>query len=135
MQLFTVRLRNEPGTLAQVAEALAQRGVDIRAIGGGGVGDAGIAALVTDNDSAAREALSQANCEYEASEAIVTDMEDRPGALAAAARALADAGVNVTGLVILQSMGDQARLAFGVDDAAKAREALGSAAGSGMSPG
>ena len=27
MQLFTVKLRNEPGTLAKVAEALAQRGV------------------------------------------------------------------------------------------------------------
>jgi hypothetical protein len=132
MELFTVKLRNEPGTLAQVAEALAQRGVDIRAIGGGGIGDAGVAAFVTDNDAAAREALSQSNCEFEASEAVVTDMEDRPGALASAARAMADAGVNVTGLVILQSMGDQARLAFGVDDAAKARQALGSAGASEM---
>jgi len=132
MQLFTVKLRNEPGTLANVAEALAQRGVDIRAIGGGGIGDAGVAALVTDNDAAAREALAQANCEYEASEALVSDMEDRPGALAAATRALADAGVNITGLVILQSMGDQARVAFGVDDAGKAREALASAGSIGM---
>jgi hypothetical protein len=132
MQLFTVKLRNEPGTLATIAEALAARGVDIRAIGGGGVGDAGIAALVTDDDSATREALMQSNCEFEASEAILTDIEDRPGTLAAAARALADAGVNVTGLVILQSMGDQARLAFGVDDAAKAREALASSGAMGM---
>ena len=132
MQLFTVKLRNEPGTLAKVAEALAERGVDIRAIGGGGIGDAGVAALVTDNDAAAREALSQANCEFESCDALVTDMEDRPGALAAATRAMADAGVNVTGLVILQSMGDQARLAFGVDDVAKAREALSSAGGSGL---
>jgi hypothetical protein len=132
MQLFTVKLTNEPGTLATIAEALAARGVDIRAIGGGGVGDAGIAALVTDDDAATREAFTRSNCEFEAREAILTDMEDRPGALAAAARAMADAGVNVTGLVILQSMGDQARVAFGVDDAAKAREALASTGAMGM---
>ena len=132
MQLFTVRLKNEPGTLARVAEAIAARGVDVRGIGGGGIGDAGVVTLVTDDDAPTQAALAQANCDFDSSQAVLADIEDRPGSLAKAARAMADAGVNLTGVLILQSMGDQARLAFGVDDPTKARDALGSAGATGM---
>jgi len=132
MNLFTVKLKNEPGTLAKVAEAIARRGVDIRAVGGGGIGDSGVAAFLTDNDGATREALGEANCEFSEAEAILADVEDRPGTLAKVTRALADAGVNLQGVLVLQSMGDRARLAFAVDDAVKAREALASAGAMGM---
>jgi len=132
MQLFTVRLDNEPGALARVAEAIAARGVDIQGIGGGGIGDAGVAAFVTDDEAATREALAQANCQFETSDAVLADVDDSPGSLAKAARALADAGINLTGVLILQSMGDQARLAFGVDEAGRARDALRAAGLTGM---
>ena len=132
MNLFTVKLKNEPGTLAKVAEAIARRGVDIRAVGGGGIGDSGVAAFLTDNDDATREALGEANCEFNEAEAILADVEDRPGTLAKVTRALADARVNLQGVLVLQSMGDRARLAFAVDDAVKAREALASAGAMGM---
>ena len=38
---FVVQLKNEPGAMASLAEALAARGVDLRAIGGGSIGDSG----------------------------------------------------------------------------------------------
>jgi len=132
MNLFTVKLHNEPGTLAKVAEAIASRGVDIRAVGGGGIGDSGVAAFLTDNDGATREALAGANCEFSEAEAVLADVEDKPGTLAKLTRAMADAGVNLQGVLVLQSMGDRARLAFAVDDAMKAREALRSAGAMGM---
>jgi hypothetical protein len=132
MNVFTVKLRNEPGAFAKVAEAIANSGVDILAVGGGGIGDAGVGTLITDNDVATRQALQETNCEFSEAEAIVADLEDQPGTLARAARALADAGVNLTGLLIVQSMGDRARLAFAVDDAVKAREALASVGATGM---
>lgn len=132
MNLFTVKLKNEPGSLAAVAEAMASRGVDIRAVGGGGIGDTGIAAFVTDNDMATREALNASNCEFSESEAVVADVDDRPGTLARLTRAMADAGVNVQGAVVMQWMDERARLAFAVDDVMKAREALGSAGATGM---
>ncbi len=132
MNLFTVKLKNEPGALAKVAEAIARRGVDIRSVGGGGIGDVGVAAFVTDNDAATREALAGANCEFSEAEAILAEVEDRPGVLAKMTRALADAGVNLQGVLVLQSMGDRARLAFAVDDAAKGRVALASAGATGM---
>lgn len=132
MNLFTVKVKNEPGTLAKIAEAIARRGVDITAVGGGGIGDVGVAAIMTDNDGGTREALREANCEFSEAEAIIADVEDRPGTLAKYSRALADAGVNLQGLLVVQSMGDRARLAFAVDDAAKARQALASASATGM---
>ena len=132
MNLFTVKLKNEPGTLARVAEAIASRGVDIRGVGGGAIGDVGVAAFITDNDAATREALAGANCEFSEAEAIIADVEDKPGMLAGLTRAMADAGVNLQGVLVLQSMGDRARLAFAVDDAARGRQALASAGVAGM---
>src|SRR3990170_4641621 len=35
---FVVQLKNQPGAMAVLAEELASRGVDLRAIGGGGIG-------------------------------------------------------------------------------------------------
>ena len=132
MNLFTVKLKNEPGTLAKVAEAIASRGVDVRAIGGGAMGDVGLAVFVTDNDMATREALMASNCEFSESEAVVADVDDKPGTLARLTRAMSDAGVNVQGAVVMQWMDERARLAFAVDDAMKAREALRSAGAMGM---
>ena len=47
---FVVQLKNEPGAMATLAEALAARGVDLRAIGGGGIGDAGHVIMTTADD-------------------------------------------------------------------------------------
>ena len=47
---FVVQLKNEPGAMATLAEALAARGVDLRAIGGGGIGDSGHVIMTTADD-------------------------------------------------------------------------------------
>lgn len=132
MNVFTVKLKNEPGTLARVAQALAARGVNITAVGGGGIGDSGVVALAGDNDAATREALAGADYEFGEAEAITADLEDRPGTLGRLAGALADAGVNVQGLLVMESAAGRARLAFAVDNAMKAREALRSAGAMGV---
>ena len=54
---FVVQLNNEPGAMASRAEALAARGVDLRAIGGGGIGDTGHIIMTTADDDAARAVL------------------------------------------------------------------------------
>ena len=47
---FVVQLKNEPGAMATLAEALAARGVDLRAIGGGSMGDSGHVIMTTADD-------------------------------------------------------------------------------------
>ena len=98
---FTIRLKNEPGALARLAAKLGEHGIDIRTIAVGGVGNYACAILSTNNDSAALEVLRQARYTFIEGEAISVGLEDRPGALAKLTGRLAEAGINVTGLVLL----------------------------------
>jgi hypothetical protein len=123
---FTVRLKNEPGALALLAGKLAEHGIDIRTIGMGAVGSYGCAVLSTSNDSAARDALRKARYTFIEGEAINVGVEDRPGALANLTGRLADAGVNITGVVVLSRHQGKAELAMTVDDVDAARRVLAS---------
>jgi len=123
-QQFIVQLTNRPGALASLAEALAARGVDLRAIGGGGIGDAGHIILTTADDDTARAVLTEGGYTFIEGESILTEVDDRPGGMARLSRALADAGVNVYGHLFLGRWGDRAMFAFVVDDPDKARPIL-----------
>jgi hypothetical protein len=119
-----VQLRNEPGALAVLAEALAARGIDLRAIGGGGLGDAGHVIMTTADDDATRAVLDEGGYAYLEGESLIAEVGDRPGGMAAIARALADAGVNIQGHLFLGRYGDRAMFGFVVDDPEKARPIL-----------
>ncbi len=123
-QQFIVQLRNEPGALATLAEALADRGVDLRAIGGGGLGDVGHVIMTTADDDLARRVLDEGGYTYFEGEALLAEVDDRPGGMAAIARRLADAGVNVHGHLFIGRWGDRAMFAFVVDDPEKAKPVL-----------
>ncbi len=123
-QQFIVQLLNHPGALASLAEALAGRGVDLRAIGGGGIGELGHIILTTADDDTTRAVLVEGGYTFIEGESILTEVDDRPGGMARLARALADAGVNVNGHLFLGRWGDRAMFAFVVDDPDKARPIL-----------
>jgi len=121
---FVVQLSNRPGGLATLSEALAARGVDLRAIGGGGIGDLGHIILTTADDPATRTVLEEGGYTFIEGESILAEVSDRPGGMAAIARALADAGVNIYGHLFLGRWGDRAMFAFVVDDPVAARPIL-----------
>ncbi len=123
-QQFIVQLRNEPGALAALAEALADRGVDLRAIGGVGLGDVGHVIMTTADDDLARRVLDEGGYTYFEGESLLAEVDDRPGGMAAIARRLADAGVNVHGHLFIGRWGDRAMFAFVVDDPEKAKPVL-----------
>jgi hypothetical protein len=123
-QQFIVQLENHPGALAALAEALAAHGVDLRAIGGGGIGELGHIILTTADDDGTRAVLQAGGYRFIEGESLLTEVDDRPGGMARVARALADAGVNVYGHLFLGRWGDRAMFAFVVDDAEKARPIL-----------
>jgi len=112
---FVVQLNNEPGAMAILAEALAARDVDLRAIGGGGIGDAGHVIMTTADDDATRRVLDEGGYVYVEGESILAEVDDRPGGMARLSRALADAGVNIYGHLFLGRWGDRAMFAFVVD--------------------
>jgi hypothetical protein len=121
---FVVQLRNEPGAMATLAEALAARGVDLRAIGGGGIGDAGHVIMTTADDETTKQVLDEGGYTYIEGESILAEVDDRPGGMAALSRQLADAGVNIYGHLFLGRWGDRAMFAFVVDDPDRARPIL-----------
>ena len=123
-QQFTVRLKNEPGALAALAEALGERGIDIRSLGAGGVGGQGVAVLITNDDAAAREVLRKTRYTFFEGEALTVAVVDQPGSLARVTRRLAEAGINIGGVLILGRHQGKAELAFTVDDGPKARRVL-----------
>jgi hypothetical protein len=110
--------------MAILAEALANRGVDLRAIGGGGIGDSGHVIMTTADDDTTRKVLDDGGYVYVEGESILAEVDDRPGGMARIARALADAGVNIYGHLFLGRWGDRAMFAFVVDKPDVARPIL-----------
>jgi hypothetical protein len=121
---FVVQVINKPGQMALLAEQLAARGVDLRAIGGGGLGEVGHFIMTTADDDTTREVLEAGGWTFLEGESLLAEVDDKPGGLARIARALADAGVNVLGHLFIGRWGDRATFAFIVDDPEKARPIL-----------
>lgn len=125
MDVFIVSLENRPGMLAGLAESLGNRGINITAVAAATTTDTGAVALTTDDDAGTRAALDDAGVDYRACGGVEAALEHRPGTLAAAARRLADAGVNVEAVFATGMEGGRVTVAFAVDDADAARAALG----------
>jgi hypothetical protein len=121
---FVVQLHNQPGAMATLAEALAARGVDLRAIGGGGIGDSGHVIMTTADDETTKKVLEEGGYTFIEGESILAEVDDKPGGMARMSRALADAGVNIYGHLFLGRWGDRAMFAFIVDDPERARPIL-----------
>ncbi len=122
---FVVQLRNRPGALAEFARALAARGVDIVNIGGGGLGDVGYAIVTTSDEAKTREVLRASGHLFAEGHPVIVEIEDRPGELASVTERLADAGMNIEGIVLVGRSPATVEVAITVDDAAHARRVLG----------
>lgn len=119
---LTVTLEDRPGTLAAMGEALGKAGVNVEGGCGFPAGGKGIFHLLIEDAAAARRALEQAGIQVgQERDALVLEVEDKPGALGSIARKIANAGVNID-LVYLAS---RTRLVLGTSDNAKARAAVG----------
>ena len=121
---FVVQLKNVPGSLAILAEALAARGVDLRAIGGGSIGDSGHVIMTTADDDGTKAVLDQGGYVYVEGDSILAEVDDKPGGMARMSRALADADVNILGHLFLGRWGDRAMFTFVVDKPEVARPIL-----------
>ncbi len=122
---FTVKLTNQPGALAGLAEALASRGVDIRSVGVAVVGSEGYTVITTNDDATTHDVLREHKYEFEEGDIVTAFIEDRPGSLARTTRKLADAGINIRGVLMMGRHQGKVELAFAVDNTQKAKRALG----------
>ena len=135
MIAFIVDMQDQPGELARVTEAIAQKGINITAFSGATAGGRGAVMLVTNDEEGTRRALADAGCQVKESELVTTSLEHQPGSLAAAARKLADAGINISGALPIGMSDGKVSIAFATDQPAKARELIGSAEPAGIGVG
>ena len=135
MNAFLVDLTNKPGELARITDAIAQKGINITGFAGATAGAAGTVVLVTNDEAGTRSAMSEKGFRAREVELVMASLENKPGSLAAAAKKLADAGINVEAALPTGMSGENVSIAFATDQPAKARELLGAAAPTGIGVG
>jgi hypothetical protein len=121
---FIVDLENKPSELAKVAEAIAQKGIDITGFSGSTCGDSGTVALVTNNEAVTQRALTDGGWKFRTIELVETSLANRPGVLAETARSLANAGINIEAAFPTSATGSTAHIVFATDNPAKAKQVL-----------
>ena len=125
MNAFIVELADKPGALAKVAEALAQKGINIQWFAAAKSG-ASVTAILNPNDEAGtRTALSTTGSRVREVELVTVGLENKPGSLAEVTRKLAEAGINLEAALPTGMSGSTVHVAFATSDAAKARQVLG----------
>ena len=135
MNAFIVDLKDQPGELARVAEAIAQKGINITAFTGLTAGGSGTVLLTTNDEEGTRRALAEAGCQVRDVELVAASIDHKPGGLAAAARKLADAGINIQAALPMGMSEGKVSIAFATDQPAKARELIGTAEPAGIGVG
>jgi hypothetical protein len=124
MNIFTVDLKNQPGELAHMCDALAQRDINIE-LAGVTAGDHGLVCFTASDEDAARAALDSASVSFTEHPALQVRSADRPGEAAKIARKLSDAHVNIEYLIPTSICGGEVIFTLTVDKPNDARTALG----------
>jgi hypothetical protein len=111
---------DRPGVTASIGEALGGAGINVDGVFGSG--KLGEIHVLVDDVETARRAIEEAGLRVgDEREALVVHAENLPGELGRIARRIADQGVNI----LCHYVGSNNRLVFVVDDAERARNAIG----------
>lgn len=124
MTEFTIRLANRPGMLAELAHLLGQAGVNIEALAAFGYGEDGQVRLIVDNADLTRRTFRNAGISLEERDVITTILPDRPGELARMTKELAESGVNIDAMYLLNTHVDGREFAVAVNDGDSATRRL-----------
>ncbi len=124
MKEIIIPVKNAPGTLAAVSETLAHAEVNIEFIEARVLGERGVIVLRVDRYDAALRTLNEAGYRAVTEDALVLDLENRPGSLAEVARRLADARIGIRSLRIVERAGERSLVTLIADDPGAARRVL-----------
>ncbi len=95
MKQISVFIENRPGRLYEITAALAEGGIDIRALCVADTTDFGILRLIVNDPDRAEKVLHVAGMTASITNVIAIRVADQPGGLSGALKYLLDAGVSV----------------------------------------
>jgi hypothetical protein len=120
---LVIDIENTPGSLADVAAAISDAGVNIAAATCIGAGERAELHILVPHAEAARHSLAISHLAVSRErEVVVVDVEDRPGVLADLTRKIAKAGIDLD----LVYVATRNRVVFGAADVNALRAALDS---------
>ena len=122
---ISVFLENKSGRLSELTHALAEGGLNIRALSLAETIDYGVLRLLVDKPQEARTVLTKAGFTVTETEVIAVAMPDQPGGLAAVIDLVTRRGLNIEYLyAFVGQRGQKAIVIFRIDDAQAAIAAL-----------
>jgi hypothetical protein len=124
MRDCSIQLTNHPGDLARVAQALARRGVNIKALVGISNGGVAMARILPDDIVVARSALEAASIRFTEGEVHLVLLENKSGILADVTSRLGEAGINLEALYVTGVADDLIELAIVSDNPKKTKKIL-----------
>ena len=122
---LSVFMENKPGTLANLANVLAEANVDLKAMTVADTKDFGIARMIVDDTEKALIALSSAGQTAKVREVCGFKVPDQVGGLAKVLSLLGDNGISIEYMyAIVTSDSDMAHMIVRVDDNEAAEQRL-----------
>lgn len=92
---LSVFVENKPGRLAEITAAIAEKGINMRALSVTDTKDFGILRVIVDKPEEAAAVLKGAGLTVSLTNVIAIGIDDKPGAFASAIKVLADADITV----------------------------------------
>ena len=95
LKQINIFVENKPGSLIPVTAALAEEGIDIRALSIADTEEFGILRLIVTDTDGAKEALEKIGCLVKISEVVGVKIGDAPGKLSGAVKVLGEAKIEI----------------------------------------
>lgn len=124
MKQIVIVSEDHPTVVADVAEALAAAGVNIEFLDAEVVGSSKVVVLTVDQYDTALKALAQTSFQAISEDALVIQLQDKPGELARITQRLRDAQIDVRSIRIIRREGGTGIVAVATDRNAEARRIL-----------
>ena len=124
MKDCSIQLSNHPGDLSRVLQALARRGVNIKALTAMSFGGVAMARILPDDIVVARSAFEAANIRFTEGEVHTVLLENKAGTMAGVTDRFGDAGINLEALYVTGITDDLVELAIVSDNPKKAKKIL-----------
>lgn len=122
---ISIFLENRSGGLAEVADVLARRDIDIKAITLADMSDFGILRLIVDDPDLTRTVLKEAGFTVDKTRVVAVEVPDRPGGLRDTLQALKRSEINVEYMYsAARRSGESAIVIFRFDEVGRAIDAL-----------
>jgi len=122
MNQIIVISEDRPGVIAEISEAMAAANVNIETLAAETIGGTGVAILTVDRYDDALQALARTPFHAISEDAIVVQLDDKPGELARITRRFKEAQINLRSVRIIRRQGDKCFVALGTERTEDAME-------------